>query len=35
MSHIAIAEAEDGKAVTWAEKVADTEYAGITKLPGK
>lgn len=28
MSHIAIAEAEDGKAVTWAEQVTDAEYAG-------
>jgi quercetin dioxygenase-like cupin family protein len=26
MTHIAIAEAEDGKAVTWAEKVSDAQY---------
>lgn len=32
MTHIAIAEAEDGKAVTWAEKVSDAEYAnGVTE----
>ena len=28
MTHIAIAEAEDGKTVTWAEQVSDAEYAG-------
>ena len=28
MTHIALAEALDGKAVTWAEKVSDDEYAG-------
>lgn len=28
MTHIAIAEAENGTAVTWAEKVSDTDYAG-------
>ncbi|MCU1724767.1 cupin domain-containing protein [Pseudomonas sp. 5P_5.1_Bac1] len=27
MTHIAIAEAEDGKTVTWAEKVSDAQYA--------
>jgi quercetin dioxygenase-like cupin family protein len=28
MTHIAIAEAEDGKAVTWAEQVSDAQYQG-------
>lgn len=28
MTHIAIAEALDGKAVTWAEKVSDAQYEG-------
>ncbi|AYF03254.1 cupin domain-containing protein (plasmid) [Paracoccus yeei] len=28
MSHIAIQEAIDGSAVTWMEKVSDTDYAG-------
>lgn len=28
MTHIAIAEALDGKAVTWAEKVSDEQYQG-------
>lgn len=28
MTHIAIAEAEDGKSVDWLEKVADDQYAG-------
>ena len=28
MSHLAIAEAEDGKVVDWLQKVTDTEYAG-------
>jgi hypothetical protein len=28
MTHIAIAEAEDGKTVNWAEKVSDAQYAG-------
>ena len=28
MSHIAIAEAEDGSAVTWMEKVSDAQYLG-------
>ncbi|MGI4875923.1 MAG: (R)-mandelonitrile lyase [Janthinobacterium lividum] len=28
MSHIAIAEAKDGKAVDWLEQVTDAEYAG-------
>jgi hypothetical protein len=28
MTHIAIAEAEDGKTVTWAEKVSDAQYEG-------
>ncbi|WP_102960917.1 (R)-mandelonitrile lyase [Mangrovicella endophytica] len=28
MSHIAIAEMKDGKAVEWLEKVSDAEYAG-------
>lgn len=28
MSHVAIAEAEDGNAVTWMEKVADSQYLG-------
>jgi quercetin dioxygenase-like cupin family protein len=28
MTHIAIAEAEDGKAVTWAEKLSDAQYQG-------
>lgn len=28
MSHIAIAEAENGSPVTWLEKVSDEEYAG-------
>lgn len=31
MTHIAIAEAEDGKSVTWAEKVTDTEYEGTAE----
>ncbi len=30
MTHIAIAEAEDGKTVTWAEKVSDADYAGAS-----
>lgn len=28
MTHIAIAEAEDGKTVIWAEKVSEAQYAG-------
>ena len=28
MTHIAIAEAEQGKTVTWAEKVSEAQYAG-------
>lgn len=28
MTHIAIAEAEDGKTATWAEKVSEAQYAG-------
>ena len=28
MSHVAIAEAEDGNTVTWMEKVADSQYLG-------
>ncbi|MGF6283206.1 (R)-mandelonitrile lyase [Pseudomonas silensiensis] len=28
MTHIAIAEAENGKTVTWADKVSDAQYAG-------
>jgi len=28
MSHIAIAEAEEGKTVSWAEKVSDAQYEG-------
>ena len=28
MTHIALAEALDGKTVTWAEQVTDDEYAG-------
>ncbi len=28
MAHIAIAEAEQGKTVTWAEKVSEAQYAG-------
>ena len=28
MSHVAIAEAKDGKAVDWLEQVTDAEYAG-------
>ena len=31
MTHIAIAEAEGGTAVTWAEKVSDAEYEGTAK----
>lgn len=30
MSHIAIAEAQDGKVVDWLEQVTDAEYAGET-----
>ena len=28
MTHIAIAEAEDGKTVTWAEQVSEAQYTG-------
>src|SRR5690606_23417843 len=28
MTHIAIAEAEDGKTVAWAEKVSEAQYGG-------
>jgi quercetin dioxygenase-like cupin family protein len=35
MTHIAIAEAEDGKSVTWAEKVSDKDYADPSKSTGK
>ncbi|MCB4769091.1 cupin domain-containing protein [Ancylobacter sp. Lp-2] len=28
MTHLAIAEAQDGKVVDWLEKVSDTDYAG-------
>jgi hypothetical protein len=28
MTHIAIAEAEDGNTVTWAEQVSEAQYAG-------
>ncbi len=28
MTHIAIAEAEDGQTVTWAEQVSEAQYAG-------
>ena len=31
MTHIAIAEAENGKTVTWAEKVSDAQYAGQSR----
>ncbi len=31
MSHIAIAEAQDGKVVDWLEQVTDAEYAGGTR----
>ncbi len=34
MTHIAIAEAEDGKAVTWAEKVSDAQYEGQSPAQG-
>lgn len=33
MSHIAIAEAEDGKAVSWGEQVSEAEYEGVAKSP--
>ncbi|HEX8593869.1 MAG TPA: cupin domain-containing protein [Pseudomonas sp.] len=33
MTHVAIAEAEDGKTVTWAEQVSDTEYANGSAEP--
>lgn len=33
MTHIAIAEAEDGKTVAWAEQVSDAEYADGTAAP--
>lgn len=36
MTHIAIAEAEDGTAVTWAEHVSDADYAqGVEHTPGE
>ena len=35
MTHIAIAEAENGKAVTWAEKVTDAEYEGTSGATDK
>ena len=34
MTHIAIAEAVDGKAVTWAEKVSDAQYEGQSPAQG-
>ncbi|WP_448090029.1 (R)-mandelonitrile lyase [Pseudomonas azerbaijanoccidentalis] len=34
MSHIAIAEAEDGKTVTWAEHVSDAQYEGQSNGQG-
>lgn len=34
MTHIAIAEAEDGKTVAWAEKVSDAQYEGRTPAQG-
>ncbi|KOX99557.1 (R)-mandelonitrile lyase [Pseudomonas nunensis] len=34
MTHIAIAEAEDGKTVAWAEKVSDAQYKGRTPAQG-
>jgi quercetin dioxygenase-like cupin family protein len=35
MTHIAIAEAEDGRTVTWAEKVSEKDYADPSKSTGK
>jgi hypothetical protein len=32
MTHIAIAELQDGKAVEWLEKVADSDYAAGAQL---
>jgi hypothetical protein len=31
MSHIAIAEKQDGSVVTWMEKVSDADYNGETR----
>jgi len=35
MTHIAIAEAEDGKTVTWAEKVSEAQYEGSSVVAQK
>ena len=32
MSHVAVAEAQDGKVVDWLEKVTDAQYAGTAEL---
>jgi len=35
MTHIAVTEALDGKAVEWMEKVTDDQYLALTTQPGK